>query len=185
MATDTHTIGDVQLELVVGNIADQPDVDAVVNAANAQLQPGGGVAGAIHSAAGVGLAEECAPMAPIEVSQAVITGGHDLPNPHVIHVLGPVYGSDEPSDQLLSDSYRHALFLAEREELSTIAFPALSTGAFGYPKDEAADIAMRAVVETAPRLDHIRVVRFVFFDESDLQVHRDALAGVQQEQDAS
>lgn len=181
MATDTHTIGDVQLELVVGNIADQPDVDAVVNAANAELKPGGGVAGAIHSAAGVGLAEECAPMAPIDVSQAVITGGHDLPNDHVVHVLGPVYGSDEPSDQLLSDSYRHALYLAEREELSSIALPALSTGAFGYPKQEAAHIAMRSVIETAPHLDHIRLVRFVFFDESDLQVHRDALAEVQQD----
>lgn len=180
MAMDTHTIGDVQLELVVGNIADQPDVEVVVNAANAELKPGGGVAGAIHSAAGVGLAEECAPMAPIEVSQAVITGGHDLPTPHVVHVLGPVYGSDEPSDQLLADSYRHALFLAEREELSSIAFPALSTGAFGYPTDEAARIAMRAVVETAPRLDHIRLVRFVFVDEWDLEVHRDALAAVQQ-----
>lgn len=178
MTTDTHTIGDAHLELTVGNIVDQPDIDAIVNAANAQLMPGGGVAGAIHSAAGVGLAEECSPLAPIEVSQAVITGGHDLPNPHVIHVLGPVYGSDEPSDQLLSDSYRHALYLAEREELASIAFPALSTGAFGYPMQEAAAIAMRAVVETVGGLDHLRLVRFVFFDEDALQAHRDALAEV-------
>lgn len=178
MATDTHTIGDVHLELTVGDIVDQPDVDVVVNAANAQLAPGGGVAGAIHAAAGPGLAEECAPLAPIDPSQAVITGGHGLPNPHVIHVLGPVYGSDEPSHELLADSYRHVLYLAEREELSSIALPAVSTGAFGYPMDEAAAIAMRTVVDTAPRLDHMRLVRFVLFDEAALQAHRDALSQV-------
>lgn len=178
MATDTRRIGDVHLELVVGDIVAQPDVDVVVNAANSHLAPGGGVAGAIHSAAGPGLAEECAPMAPIDPSQAVITGGHDLPNAHVIHVLGPVYGSDEPADKLLANSYRHVLYLAEREELASVALPALSTGAFGYPMEEAAAIAMRTVVETAPRLDHLRLVRFVFFDEDARQVHRAALAEV-------
>ncbi|HET8903820.1 MAG TPA: macro domain-containing protein, partial [Saccharospirillum sp.] len=88
----------VRIECVTGDIANQPDADAIVNAANAQLQTGGGVAGAIHSAAGPGLAEECQPMAPIKPGEAVISSGHNLPNPWVIHCLGPVYGADEPAD---------------------------------------------------------------------------------------
>ncbi|MCF8095488.1 MAG: macro domain-containing protein, partial [Desulfobacteraceae bacterium] len=85
------------IECVQGDIANQPDVDAIVNAANAELRPGGGVAGAIHRAAGPGLEEECRPLAPILPGQAVITGAHNLPNSHVIHCLGPVYGIDKPS----------------------------------------------------------------------------------------
>ncbi|MFO7995007.1 MAG: macro domain-containing protein, partial [Marinobacter sp.] len=86
------------VECVRGDITRQDDIQAVVNAANAQLMPGGGVAGALHSAAGPGLAEECRPMAPIRPGEAVITGAHNLPNRFVIHCLGPVYGVDEPSD---------------------------------------------------------------------------------------
>jgi len=178
MTTHGHDLGDVRLELTVGDIVAQPDVDAVVNAANAQLQIGGGVAGAIHRAAGPGLAEECRPLAPIAPGQAVITTGHGLPNRHVVHVLGPVYGHDEPSDELLADGYRNALLVAEREGLASIAFPAISTGAFGFPMDAAAGIAMRTVTDVAPKLDHVRLVRFVFTDDRTLQVHRDALAAV-------
>ena len=89
----------MDIELKTGDITEQDDLDAVVNAANAELAPGGGVAGALHRAAGPGLAEEAAPMAPIEPGEAVITGAHDLPNDYVIHCLGPVYGRDEPSDE--------------------------------------------------------------------------------------
>jgi len=92
------TIDDVTIEIVRGDIADQPDMDAIVNAANAALQTGGGVAGAIHRAAGPGLAAEGRRYAPIEPGDAVITGAHELPNHHVIHCLGPVYGRDEPAD---------------------------------------------------------------------------------------
>ena len=88
----------VVIECTRGNIAYQPDVDAVVNAANAELRTGGGVAGAIHSAAGPGLESECRAFAPIRPGQAVITGAHGLPNRFVIHCLGPVYGRDEPAD---------------------------------------------------------------------------------------
>ena len=90
------------MECVQGNIANQPDMDAVVNAANAELRIGGGVAGAIHRAAGPGLEKECRPLAPIRPGQAVITGAHKLPNRYVIHCLGPVYGRDEPAEGLLA-----------------------------------------------------------------------------------
>ena len=136
---------DVTIECVQGDIADQPDMGAVVNAANARLMPGSGVAGAIHSAAGPGLAEECQPLAPISPGQAVMTGGHDLPNRKVIHCLGPVFGVDEPSDRLLADCYRNALRLADAEGLESVAFPAISTGVFGYPLAEAAQVAAAAI----------------------------------------
>ncbi len=128
-----RTVGTLMIECVKGDITAQDGFDAVVNAANAQLLPGGGVAGAIHRAAGPGLAEECRPLAPIEPGQAVITGGYGLPNPFVIHCLGPVYGVDEPSALLLADCYRNALRLADEHRLESVAFPAISTGFLGIP----------------------------------------------------
>ena len=163
------------IECVQGDIAAQAGVDAVVNAANAQLKKGGGVAGAIHRAAGPGLEEECRPLAPIKPGQAVITGGHRLPNRYVIHCLGPVYGVDEPSDQLLAECYRNALKLAEQHGISSIAFPAISTGAFGYPMREAAEVAFRTIVEMAPSLKSVRLIRFVLYDSKALQVHEEVL----------
>lgn len=173
-----HGFADVTVELVRGDITAQGDLDAVTNAANAELLPGGGVAGAIHRAAGPGLAEECRAHAPIEPGQAVLTGGHDLPNPHVIHCLGPVYGTDEPAEQLLAECYRNALELADRHGLAAVGFPAISTGAFGYPADEAARVALATVARTAARLDSVRLVRFVLFDEAALRAHEQALLEV-------
>lgn len=175
---DSARFGDVQVELQVGNIVAQPDVDAIVNAANAQLQTGGGVAGAIHRAAGPELARECAPMAPIAPGQCVISGGHRLPNPHVLHCLGPVYGRDEPADQLLAACYRNALRLADEHDLASVAFPAISTGAFGYPPAAAAEVAMTTVAEETTSLTSVRLVRFVLFDQRALDVHRQALTAV-------
>jgi O-acetyl-ADP-ribose deacetylase (regulator of RNase III) len=166
----------VALDLAEGDITDQPGFAAVVNAANAQLMPGGGVAGAIHRAAGPGLAEECRPLAPIRPGQCVITGGHSLPNPWVIHCLGPVFGRDEPAGQLLASCYRHALEQADERGLDSVAFPAISTGVFGYPIEEAAEVALAAVAEIAPRLHHIRRVRFVLAGPDALEVHRGALS---------
>ncbi|WP_372999097.1 macro domain-containing protein [Marinobacter sp.] len=165
----------VKVECVQGNIAAQQDMDVIVNAANAQLLPGSGVAGAIHSAAGPGLAEECRALAPIGPGEAVISSGHNLPNQHVIHCLGPVYGVDEPSDRLLSDCFRNALLLADRSGLSSIAFPAISTGVFGYPLRDAAAVAMKAVADTLDNLNSVRLVRFVLFSDQDLSVFEDAL----------
>ncbi len=161
----------VTLECVQGDIARQEDLDAVVNAANAELRIGGGVAGALHRAAGPGLAEECAPLAPIRPGEAVITGAHELPNRHVIHCLGPVHGRDAPADALLADCYRNALGLAEEAELDSLGFPALSTGAFGYPLEAAAEVAFRTILDVLPGLDHVRLIRFVLYSREDRDLH--------------
>jgi O-acetyl-ADP-ribose deacetylase (regulator of RNase III) len=168
----------VTLECVRGDITAQDDVAAVVNAANAGLRSGGGVAGAIHRAAGPGLEEEARPLAPIGPGEAVITGGHDLPNRHVIHTLGPVYGQDHPEAELLANCYRNSLALAEENEIDSIAFPAISTGVFGYPVEEAAEVALRAVVEEAERLEHVRLIRFVLYGEKDLEVYEMILSEI-------
>lgn len=165
------TISGVTIECVMGNIASQADVTAIVNAANAQLRIGGGVAGAIHRAAGPGLEEECRPLAPIKPGEAVITGGHNLPNRYVIHCLGPVFGLDKPEDKLLADCYRNALKLAEECKIDSIAFPAISTGAFGYPIEEAAEVAFRTIIEVIPKLGHIKGIRFVLYNDSDFDIH--------------
>jgi O-acetyl-ADP-ribose deacetylase (regulator of RNase III) len=167
----TWTVGAVTIECVAGDIASQAGMAAVVNAANAELRPGGGVAGAIHRKAGPGLEAECRPLAPIRPGQAVMTGAHGLPNRHVIHCLGPVYGLDEPSAALLASCYRESLALAERHRVESVAFPAISTGAFGYPIEAAARIAAETVVTEAPRLEHVRHIRFVLFREQDVAVH--------------
>jgi O-acetyl-ADP-ribose deacetylase (regulator of RNase III) len=164
-------VGSVTIEIVQGDIASQPDIDVLVNAANAQLMPGGGVAGVIHRAAGPGLAEECRPLAPIAPGQAVITGAHNLENSHVIHCLGPVYGTDKPEDELLANCYRNALGLADNHGLESIGFPAISTGAFGYPPEEAATVAFGTVKEMADKLKSVKLVRFVLFSKKDLELH--------------
>lgn len=158
------------VECVRGDITSQDGIEAVVNAANAQLMPGGGVAGALHSAAGPGLAEECRPMAPIRPGEAVISGAHNLPNQFVIHCLGPVYGVDEPSDYWLAECYRNSLELADSKGIESVAFPAISAGAFGYPVEGAAEVALATVKQVLPRLENVKRVRFVLFGASDEQV---------------
>lgn len=172
----TATVAGVTVELTSGDITAQADVDGVVNAANAQLQTGGGVAGAIHRAAGPGLADECRPLAPIRPGECVITGGHGLPNPWVLHCLGPVYGIDEPAEGLLTSCYRRALTLADERGLGSVAFPAISTGAFGYPMAEAADVALRTVIAAAPELTRVTRVRLVLFGQEAVEAYRAALA---------
>lgn len=159
------TFGPVSVEVTVGDITDQPDVEVAVNAANAQLTTGGGVAGAIHRAAGPELERACRPLAPISPGQAVRTEAFGLPNRAVIHVLGPVYGRDEPADELLASCYRQALQVADEAGDGSIAFPAVSTGIFDYPLEEAAEVAVRTVAEAAESLEQVRLVRFVLFDE--------------------
>lgn len=171
----------VTLECLQGNIAAQDDMDAVVNAANAELRPGGGVAGVIHATAGPGLDEECRPLAPIRPGEAVITGAHELPNRYVIHCLGPVYGRDTPSDELLGACYRNALQLADRNDIQSIAFPAISTGAFGYPVEAAAEVAFAAIASALPGLSAVRHIRFVLYGKGDLETHARLLEGLADE----
>ena len=171
-------VGHVILETVHGDIANQPDMTAIVNAANAQLSPGGGVAGAIHRAAGPGLEEECKALAPIEPGQAVISGGHNLPNEYVIHCLGPVYGKDKPENLLLANCYRNALQLADEKKINSIAFPAISTGIFGYPFDAAADTSLNTILEVIPELKYVRHIRIVLFGEEDFNVYVERLRNI-------
>ena len=163
-----------------GDIAHQPDIDAVVNAANAELRPGGGVAGALHRAAGAELDQACRPLAPIQPGQAVITEAFALPNRYVIHCLGPIYGTDEPSDELLADCYRRALQLAEKHGIASVAFPAISSGAFGYPAAEAARVALSTVVRTLPDCPGIERVRFVLFDAESTRLYQRTLDSLDQ-----
>ncbi|UBZ08278.1 macro domain-containing protein [Salegentibacter mishustinae] len=165
------TIQNVEIEVSKGDIANQPDFEAVVNAANAQLTTGGGVAGAIHSAAGPGLYEECKPLAPISPGEAVITGAHKLPNKYVIHCLGPVYGRDNPADKLLGNCYKNALKCSEDKQVKSVVFPAISTGVFGYPIKEATRISFNTILAEIPKLKHLQKLKFVLFSEADLKIY--------------
>jgi O-acetyl-ADP-ribose deacetylase (regulator of RNase III) len=164
-------IGEISIEIVQGDITKQPDIDAIVNAANAYLTAGGGVSGAIHRAAGPELEKECKKYAPIKVGQAVITKGYNLPNKYVIHCLGPRYGIDEPEDKLLADCYINALKLAEENKISSIAFPAISTGIFGYPIEEATKVVFETIKSVLPKLDYVKKIRFVLFSKKDYDVY--------------
>lgn len=117
-------------------------------------------------------------MAPIKPGEAVISGGHDLPNEYVIHCLGPVYGRDKPEDKLLADCYRNALRLAEKHEIDSLAFPSISTGAFGYPMEEAAKVAFSTVRDEVPNLKTVKEIRFVLFSDGDLKVHQQIMEEV-------
>lgn len=172
-------VGGIRIELTVGDIASQPDADAVVNAANAELMPGGGVAGALHRAAGPGLAEECVPLAPLRPGECVLTGGHHLPNSYIIHCLGPVYGIDEPADDLLASCYRCALHRADGYLLESVAFPAISTGAFGYPMADAAGVALDTVAAATHQLHNVRLVRMVLANRTVLAAHQTVLDELQ------
>ena len=167
--------GDYSLAILRGDITKQ-EVDAVVNAANARLAPGGGVAGAIHRAAGPELWEACRPLGGCATGEAKITDGFALPARWIVHTVGPVYGQDEPSAQLLAASYRNSLQVADDAGAASIAFPALSTGAFGYPLEDAAEVAIGTLLEALPQQRNVREARMVLFGEHDQQVHDAVLA---------
>ncbi len=173
-----HVINNITLQCIKGDITSQPDISAIVNAANAQLRKGGGVAGAIHRKAGPGLEKECVPLGPIAPGEAVLSGAHNLPNKYVIHCLGPVYGKDKPEDKLLSACYRNAIELAENNAIESLAFPAISTGVFGYPIDDAATVALSTVRDLTPLIKHLKEIRFVLFSENDYKVYESAMKKV-------
>ena len=151
-------------------------VDAIVNAANASLLGGGGVDGAIHRAAGPQLLDECRLLRGCDTGEAKITKGYRLPAKYVIHTVGPVWdGGDEGEAELLAACYRNCLLLAERNGCASIAFPAISTGVYGYPKDAAARIAVGTVRAFAAA--SLREVVFCCFSEDDRLRYERLLAG--------
>lgn len=151
--------------VVVQQDITQMDVDAIVNAANATLLGGGGVDGAIHRAAGPGLLEECRTLGGCPTGDARITRGHNLPAKWVIHTVGPVWhGGDRDEDELLASCYRTSLGLATRHNLKTIAFPAISTGAYRFPLERAAAIALLETERYLARDPNIRKLYHVCFD---------------------
>ena len=165
------------LELLQGDITKQ-DTEAVVNAANKRLAPGGGVAGAIHREAGPGLWQECKTLGGCECGQAKITGAYDLPNKYVIHTVGPVYSGATSDSQMLRSSYLNSLRQAEERGIKSISFPAISTGAFGYPIKEAAQIALEAIINYLSGKTGIELVRMVLYNAQSLAIHNETLKGI-------
>ena len=166
-----------RIELVQGNITRQ-SVDAIVNAANNSLLGGGGVDGAIHRAAGPELVQECITLGGCPTGEARITKGYDLPAKYVIHTVGPVYGKDPvKAIALLKNCYLNSLNLAVENACRTIAFPNISTGAYGYPKEDAAMVAIRAVKEFLARDSFLDKVLFVCYDKENYDIYSRVLGG--------
>ncbi len=163
------------LHVHVGDIT-QLALDAIVNAANGSLLGGGGVDGAIHRAAGPGLVAECRALWGCETGDAKITGGHDLPARHVIHTVGPVWhGGGAHEDALLASCYRTALAVAAAHDLASIAFPAISTGVYGFPTARAAGVAVETVLSALETPRSITHVVFCCFSPASATLHHDAL----------
>ncbi len=171
-------INDSTLELVQGDITRQ-DTDAIVNAANESLLGGGGVDGAIHRAAGPELLEECRALEGCKTGDAKITRGYQLRARYIIHAVGPVYhGGKRNEPILLASAYRASLELASQNQCSSIAFPAISTGVYGYPMEDAAHIAFRTIIDYLSEHPEIKSVRFVLYDKRALDVHAHVLQQV-------
>jgi O-acetyl-ADP-ribose deacetylase (regulator of RNase III) len=165
------------VELVQGDIVHQ-DVDAIVNAANSSLIRGGGVDGAIHRAAGPELQAECAALGGCPTGEARITRGYRLAARYVIHAVGPVYSGSPRDAELLASCYRHSLDLAVQHNLRSLAFPAISTGVYGYPLGEAAMVSVTAVKQHLKVAAGIELVRFVLWDRAALAAFRRATQAV-------
>ncbi len=172
----TRRIGGAELEVIVADITSL-GVDAIVNAANTSLLGGGGVDGAIHRAAGPDLVAECRILHGCKTGDAKITKGYRLKAAHVIHTVGPVWnGGTLGEDDLLASCYRRAMELCGRHKLTSVAFPAISTGIFRFPADRAAKIAINTAIEALPAAPMVARVIFCCFSETSAALHMDVLA---------
>jgi O-acetyl-ADP-ribose deacetylase len=164
-----------KIKVIQGDIT-KMEVDAIVNAANSSLMGGGGVDGAIHRAGGQSILEECKKIVSIkgrcETGNAVITTAGNLPAKFVIHTVGPVWhGGNNGEEKLLANAYRNSLVLATENKIETIAFPNISTGIYAYPKEKAAEIAIRTVSEFVFKNNNIKLVYFVCFDSENFYIY--------------
>lgn len=168
------------LSLIRGDIT-QEETEAIVNAANSRLAGGGGVDGAIHRAGGPKIMEECRKIGGCPTGSAVITAGGNLKARHVIHTVGPVYRDEKNREAgLLSSAYKKSLELAVSKGIKSIAFPSISTGAYGYPINEASEIALKTIIdfiktEVGAQAAPLQLVRFVLFSDKDLKVYEESL----------
>ena len=148
-------------------------VDAIVNAANSALMGGGGVDGEIHARGGAAIPAACRELRRtrypdgLPAGEAVLTTAGNLPARFVVHTVGPIWGADEPAPKLLASCYRKAIELADAEGLQSISFPAIATGAYGYPRDKAAGVASKAIAEALAKAHSVRRVHLVFFSDAD------------------
>jgi len=178
------TVGERVVAIELGDITKQVS-DAIVNAANSSLMGGGGVDGAIHRGGGASILEECKAIVSrrgrLSAGEAVATGGGNLPASHVIHTVGPVWhGGGQGEADVLASAYRKSLRLAEELHLTSVAFPSISTGAYGYPVQEASTVALSSVVRfLSEEADSVTRVVFVLFDEATLEVYRRALQAIE------
>ena len=177
MNTRTNESVSHRLAVIADDITRQR-VEAIVNAANTSLLGGGGVDGVIHRAAGPELLAECRALGGCATGQAKITGGYKLPARWVIHTVGPVWhGGNHGEDELLASCYRSCFELVEKHGIKTVAFPSISTGAYGFPMDRAARIAVRETKHFLERNQSVEQVMLVCFGASALKIHQAALAG--------
>ncbi len=170
----TYTINGITLALQQGDIT-KVEADAIVNAANAALAGGGGVDGAIHRAGGPSIMEECRKIGRCPTGSAVATGAGRLKATYVFHAVGPIYNGTAEDARLLASAYQACLNLAEQKQIESIAFPSLSTGAYGYPLDEAAPIALKTVIDHIQQPTSLKQITFVLFGDRAYNAFEKAL----------